>query len=337
MPLCIVLSCHEPSTISYELLYPAMNHQLSAPNILALPELLTMNSPTLIVIAGPTASGKTAAAIQLAKHYKTVIVSADSRQFYRQMSIGTAKPTEEELSAAKHYFINSLSITESYTVGHFEKQCLKLLDELFKTHGVVILVGGSGLFIKAITDGFDEFPDADPDVRKKLNLEFDELGIAPLQEKLKIADPEYYKQVDLNNPQRVIRALEIFEHTGVPFSAYRKSAINKRPFNIVKLGLTLPREVLYDRINQRVDLMVKQGLVDEVKSLLPYRHLNALNTVGYSEMFEYFDGKTDLESAIEQIKQNTRRFAKRQLTWFRKDKDIKWIEAQDDLLEKMVL
>jgi tRNA dimethylallyltransferase len=282
---------------------------------------------TLIVIAGPTASGKTAAAIELAKYYKTVIVSADSRQFYREMSIGTAKPTDDELTAIKHYFINSHSITETFNAGDYEKQSLELLTKLFKTHDIVILVGGSGLFIKAVCEGFDEFPDLKPDLRDKLNKEFKEKGISYLQEKLKVADPEYYKQVDLNNPQRVIRALEVFENTGQPYSSYRKSIANKRPFRIIKFGLNLSREALYQRINLRVDDMIKQSLVEEVRSLLPYRHLNALNTVSYSELFDYFDEKTDLPSAIELIKQNTRRFAKRQLTWFTKDKDITWLQA----------
>ena len=299
-------------------------------------ELSTMNhqlNKTLIVIAGPTAIGKTAAAIQLAQHFNTVIISADSRQFYREMSIGTAKPTTEELAAVQHYFINSHSIADSFTVADFEKQALELLDELFKTRDVVILVGGSGLYIKAICEGFDDIPSAEPEIREKLNLEFSEHGITYLQEKLKVADPEYYAEVDINNPQRVIRALEVFESTGKPFSSYRVSNINKRPFNIIKIGLDMPRDILYERINRRVDNMIGQGLVDEAKTLLPQRHLNALNTVGYNELFDYFDGKTSLDSAIESIKQNTRRFAKRQLTWFRKDKDIHWFEA-NELLPK---
>jgi tRNA dimethylallyltransferase len=292
---------------------------------------------TLVVIAGPTASGKTAAAIELAKKYNTVILSADSRQFYREMSIGTAKPTEKELGAVKHYFVNSLSITETFTAGDFEKQALALLDELFKVHDVVLLVGGSGLFIRAVCEGFDEVPTADTVIRDKLNLEFSEKGIANLQEKLKIADPEYYRTVDIDNPQRVIRALEVFESTGKPISFYHKSGANKRPFRIIKFGLYLPREKLYQRINQRVDDMVKQGLVEEVRSLLPYRHLNALNTVGYSELFDYFDGKTDLDKAIGSIKQNTRRFGKRQMTWFSKDKEIKWLPADNgSLVEDML-
>ncbi|MBD1386211.1 tRNA (adenosine(37)-N6)-dimethylallyltransferase MiaA [Mucilaginibacter rigui] len=292
---------------------------------------------TLIVIAGPTASGKTAAAIQLAQYYNTVIVSADSRQFFREMSIGTAKPTETELAAAPHYFINSHSITEPFSVGDFERQCMQLLHELFKKHDIVILVGGSGLYIKAITEGFDELPTADPDIRDRLNTELAANGIATLQERLKQVDPAYYAEVDINNPQRVIRALEVYEATGNPISSYRKSTVNKRPFNIIKFGLDMPREKLYDRINQRVDIMVKDGLVEEVAALTPYRSYNALNTVGYSELFNYFDGKTDVSTAIAAIKQNTRRFAKRQLTWFRKDKEIIWMDAMDEkLVDNMI-
>ncbi|MFI5163342.1 MAG: tRNA (adenosine(37)-N6)-dimethylallyltransferase MiaA [Sphingobacteriales bacterium] len=282
------------------------------------------STKTLIVIAGPTAVGKTAVAIELAKKLNTEIISADSRQFYREMAIGTAKPSPEELAQAKHHFIDSHSITESFSVGDFEVQGLALLEDIFKRQDTAILVGGSGLYIKAICEGFDKLPSASPEVREKLNLEFKNDGIAPLQEKLKTVDPVYYNQVDLNNPQRLVRALEVFETTGIPFSSYRRSITNIRPFRTVKIGLNLPRAELYRRINERVDDMVKQGLIEEVRSLLPYRHLNALNTVGYSELFDYFDGKTDLVSAIELIKQNTRRFAKRQLTWFRKNKDIKW-------------
>ena len=281
--------------------------------------------------------GKTAIAIKLAQQLKTAIISADSRQFYREMSIGTAKPDTEELVQAKHYFINSHSITENFTVGDFEKQVLELLDKLFKTHDQVIMAGGSGLFIQAVTQGFDELPVADPTTRSRLNQELTEKGIQYLQEKLKTADPVYYSQVDLNNPQRLIRALEVFETTGKPFSSYRKASTNKRTFEAIKIGLNLPREVLYERINQRVDIMVNLGLIEEVQSLLPYRHLNALNTVGYSELFDYFDGKTDLDTAINLIKQNTRRFAKRQLTWFRKDKEIKWMMNDDPNIIENIL
>lgn len=281
----------------------------------------------LIVIAGPTAVGKTEIAIKLAQHFSTVVVSADSRQFYREMSIGTAKPTADELAAAKHYFINSHSITEKFSVGDYEKQALQLLDELFKDHDTVILAGGSGLYIKAVCEGFDDLPVAPPEIRERLNKEFEEKGITHLQEKLQVADPDYYKQVDLSNPQRLIRALEVFEATGKPISSYHLASVNTRPFNCIKVGLNLPREVLYDRINRRVDLMVEQGLVDEVRSLLPYRHLNALNTVGYAELFDHFDGNTSLDTAISLIKQNTRHFAKRQLTWFNRDSRMQWFDA----------
>ena len=301
-------------------------------------EPLTMipKNKTLIVVAGPTAVGKTAMAIELARHYHTVVVSADSRQFFREMSIGTAKPSEQELAAVKHYFIDSHSITEPFSVGDFEKQGLALLDELFKTHDQVILAGGSGLYIKAICEGFDDLPTADPATRERLNQELEEKGIAYLQQQLQSVDPVYYNEVDLGNPQRIIRALEVFESSGKPFSSYRQATVNKRPFNIIKLALNLPREVLYNRINHRVDLMVQQGLLAEVEALLPSRHLNALNTVGYAELFDYFDGKTSLEKAIEMIKQNTRRFAKRQLTWFRKDNAFHWFQASDaNVLDQM--
>lgn len=288
------------------------------------------NNKTLIVIAGPTAVGKTAIAIQVAKHYNTVVLSADSRQFYREMSIGTAKPDADELAAVKHYFIDSHSIHENFSVGDFEKQALALLDELFQEHDVIVMAGGSGLYIKAVCEGFDNLPVADPGIRHRLNQDFTEFGIRRLQERVKEVDPDYYEQVDIQNPQRLIRALEVFETTGKPISYYRKSTVNTRPFNIVKIGLNLSRDVLYQQINYRVDKMIHLGLIDEVKSLIPHRSLNALNTVGYSELFDYFDGNTDLESALELIKQNTRHFAKRQLTWFRKDKGMRWLEADDE-------
>lgn len=291
--------------------------------------------PTLIVIAGPTASGKTAVGIELARQLNTGIISADSRQFYREMAIGTAKPTPDELAQASHHFVNSHSITDSFNVGDFEQEGLALLSELFKQHPTAIMVGGSGLYIKAICEGFDQLPVADPAIRERLNMAYSLYGIGYLQDKLKQADPDYFREVDIHNPQRLIRALEVFESSGMPFSSYRTATKNHRPFNILKIGLLLPREKLYERINLRVDEMVKQGLVEEVQSLLPYRHLNALNTVGYSEIFDYLDGKTDLPSAIERIKQNTRRFAKRQMTWFNKDKEIHWI-APDTSAELII-
>jgi len=294
-----------------------------------------MNSnKTLIVVAGPTAVGKTAAAIKLAQHYNTAILSADSRQFFKEMSIGTAKPSPAELAAAKHYFIDSHSITESYNVGDFETEGLKILDELFKVHDIVILAGGSGLYIKAICEGFDNLPTVDPGIREHLNKELAERGIGYLQEKLAIGDPAYYAEVDTHNPQRLIRALEVFESTGIPFSSYRTASTRQRPFNIVKTGLNLPREQLYNRINERVDIMVAEGLVKEAENLIPYREANALKTVGYNELFDYFDGKTNMHTAIELIKQHTRQFAKRQLTWFNKDKEIVWANPfEDDLIK----
>jgi tRNA dimethylallyltransferase len=285
-------------------------------------------SKTVIVIAGPTASGKTAVGIELAQKLGTDIISTDSRQFYREMAIGTAKPTARELAQAKHHFINSHSITESFNVGDFEQQAVALLNNLFITHKTVVMVGGSGLFIKAVCEGFDQLPDIEPAIREQLNAAYESNGITYLQEKLKQADPEYYRQVDLQNPQRLIRALEVFEGSGKPFSSFRTAGQRQRPFQLLKVGLLLPREKLYERINLRVDEMMTQGLVDEVRSLLPYRHLNALNTVGYSEIFDYLDGKITLPVAVEQIKQNTRRFAKRQMTWFNKDKEIHWVTPE---------
>ncbi|MGY4539106.1 tRNA dimethylallyltransferase [Mucilaginibacter sp. UYNi724] len=300
-----------------------MNHQLT--------------NKTLIVISGPTASGKTAAAISLAQHFNTVVVSADSRQFFREMSIGTAKPNNDELGAAVHYFINSHSITEPFSVGDFEREGMKLLTGLFEKHDVVIMAGGSGLYIRAITEGFDELPTADPDIRDRLNTELAENGITALQDRLKAIDPSYYTEVDINNPQRVIRALEVFDATGTPISFYRTANTYKRPFDIIKFGLDMERLQLYNRINRRVDIMVKDGLLEEVAALKPFREYNALNTVGYSELFDFFDGKTDMDTAIDKIKQNTRRFAKRQLTWFRKDKEVIWMDASDEKLVDNIL
>ena len=286
---------------------------------------------TLIVITGPTAVGKTSIAIDIAKFFNAEIVSADSRQFYREMSIGTAKPSEFELESVKHHFINSHSIFESFSAGEFETAALNLLEKLFQEKDIVLLVGGSGLFIKAVCEGFDSLPSADLSIRESLNNQYLNEGIEFLTKKLENIDPVYFDIVDKSNPQRLIRAIEVFESTGKPYSGFLTSAKNLRPFNIVKIGLNLPRAILYQRINDRVDLMVQQGLIKEVESLLEYRNLNSLNTVGYSELFNFFDGEYDLKSAIVLIKQNTRRFAKRQLTWFRKDEDITWIDANTSM------
>lgn len=284
---------------------------------------------TLIIIAGPTAIGKTALAIRLARYYKTEIISADSRQFYKEMAIGTAKPNREELSAVKHHFIDSHSVMDTFTAGDFEKEALKILENLFRKHDQVIMVGGSGLFINAICNGFDELPVATDQIRQQLNRDLEEQGIEYLQEKLKTSDPVYFSEVDIHNPQRLIRALEVYQTTGKSFSSYRTKTRKPRPFNTINIALNTDREQLYDRINLRVDQMIEAGLVDEVKSLLKYRHLNALQTVGYSEIFEYLNGKCSLEEAVKNIKQNTRRFAKRQITWFKKSEDIRWFDPAD--------
>lgn len=278
----------------------------------------------LIVVIGPTAIGKTDLAVQLAQYYHTEIISADSRQFFKETSIGTAKPSEKDLQTVKHHFIDSHNISSPFSVGEFEKEAICLLENLFKEHDTVILVGGSGLYIQAVCQGFDDIPKAAEGVREKWNKVFNEEGIEVLQEALSKADPEYYKEVDTNNPQRLIRALEVHETTGKPFSSYRIKTNNPRPFQIVKIGLDIERDALYERINRRVDVMMESGLLEEVKSLLPYKNLNALNTVGYSELFDYLEGNGTQEEAVDKIKQNSRRFAKRQLTWFRRQHDIKW-------------
>lgn len=284
---------------------------------------------TLIVIAGPTAIGKTSVAIKLAQHYNTEIISADSRQFYREMEIGTAKPSPDELNAAKHHFINSHSITDTFNVGDYEKKAIELIGLLFQTRDQLILAGGSGLFINAVLYGLDNLPTAAEGIRNTLNELFLHKGLQHLQEMLKEYDPLYYSEVDINNPHRIIRALEVCISAGKPFSEFRKKSITNRPFSFIKIGLNTNRAILYDNINTRVDKMMDSGLEEEAKRLLPYRNLNPLNTVGYSELFDYFDGKQSLQEAIEIIKQNTRRFAKRQLTWFNKSDDIKWFEPEE--------
>lgn len=283
----------------------------------------------LIVIAGPTAVGKTALSIEIAREFNTEIISADSRQFFREMSIGTAKPSQEELKYVTHHFINSHSIKKEYNVGKYEREALDLLDNLFKKKEVVILTGGSGLYIDAVCKGFDNLPEVSIDIRENLNNIFKEKGIEELQAMLKEHDPEYYKTVDLSNPQRIIRALEVSISTGLPYSSFRKKETKQRTFNIIMIGLELPREELYERINARVDEMIKQGLMEEVKNLIEYKAHNALQTVGYKELFDHFSGKLELKDAIELIKQNTRNYAKRQLTWFRKDKEIKWFHPDE--------
>ena len=281
---------------------------------------------TLITVVGPTAIGKTALSIQLANYFNSSIISCDSRQFYKEMAIGTAVPDEDELAAATHYFIQNRSIFDEYNVGQFEKDALATLDDLFQENSIQIMVGGSGLYVNAVLDGLDDFPDVNPSIRKELTEQLEEKGIDFLQEKLKKLDLESYKSIAIENPQRLIRALEICIGTKKPYSSFKNKPKTERNFNAIKIGLTAERPILYDRINKRVDLMIDKGLLEEAKNLYEYRHLNALQTVGYKELFSYFNGDFTKEFAISEIKKNTRRFAKRQLTWFRKDEDILWFD-----------
>ncbi len=283
-----------------------------------------MNRKYLISISGPTAIGKTALSIKLARAFNTEILSADSRQFYREMSIGTAAPSEEELQAAPHHFIHHKSILDEYSVGDFERDALARTEELFLEKPILVLVGGSGLYVKSLLEGLDNFPEINPEIRQDLNEQLLNEGLPKLQQQLQWVDPEYHKKIDIENPHRVIRALEISLGTGKPFSSFLNQPRKQREFNTVKIGLTAPREEIYARINTRVDLMMQEGLLEEAKGLFPQKHLNALNTVGYKEIFSHLEGNCSLEEAVEEIKKNTRRFAKRQLTWFRKEEDITW-------------
>lgn len=296
----------------------------------AIPYTMTKH---LIAVVGPTAIGKTALSIKIADHFQTEIISADSRQFYKEMRIGTAVPEPEELLAAKHHCIQHISIEDMYSVGHFEREALQLLDGLFEKHQQVVMVGGSGMYVDAIINGLDVFPDVLPGTREQLQTLFESDGIEALQRLLKIKDPVYYEQVDLSNQQRVMRALEVCLSAKAPFSSFRNQPKAKRPFDIIKIGLQTDRSIMYDRINKRVDLMIQGGLVEEARNLLSRKHTNALQTVGYRELFEYFEGKVTLEQAIENIKTNTRRFAKRQLTWYRKDEHIVWFDYQTEFAE----
>lgn len=282
------------------------------------------NSHTLFVIVGPTAAGKTSLGIRLAFQLGCPIISADSRQFYREMKIGTAVPTTAELAQVRHSFIGNKSVTESYNISQYENDVLELLPELFSTYSDLVMVGGSGLYVDAVCNGIDDMPDADPVVRNQLNELLKNEGIALLQQRLLELDPLYYTEVDLKNPVRLLRALEVCIQTGKPYSQFRMKVKKERDFNIVKIGLALEKPELNYRIEKRVDNMMKEGLLDEVRSLCSFRHLNALNTVGYKELFGYLDGVITLEQAIKDIKTNSRQYAKRQLTWFRKDTDIHW-------------
>ena len=280
----------------------------------------------LIVIVGATGSGKTDLSIGVAEHFGAPIISTDSRQFYRGMAIGTAQPTAEQRARVEHHLVDCLDVTEDFNCGAYERVALECLAELFEKHDTVVAVGGSGLYVKALCEGMDDLPDAEPALRVELMQRLENEGLASLVEQLRELDEVYYNEVDRCNPQRVLRAVEVCLTTGQPYSSLRKGGSKQRDFEIVKVGIDYPREELYDRINRRVDMMMEDGLEAEARAMLPQRHLNALQTVGFSELFDYFDGTISKEDAVELIKRNSRRYAKRQMTWFRRDKDIRWFE-----------
>jgi tRNA dimethylallyltransferase len=279
---------------------------------------------TVIIVAGPTALGKTAVAIELAKHFKTEIISADSRQCFKELNIGVARPSAKELEQVRHHFIASHSISEDINAAAFEQYAIKKVNELFQQHDTVIMVGGTGLYIKAFCEGLDEIPFIDISIRENIIKTYEEKGLSWLQQQVEEKDPEFYKTGEIQNPQRMMRALEVIESTGQSVLHFRKGKKAERDFNIIKIGLELPKEQLHHNINTRVDKMIVGGLVQEVQSLQPYQQFNALQTVGYSEIFNYLNGKLSLEEAVKNIKTNTRQYAKRQMTWFRKDKEMKW-------------
>jgi tRNA dimethylallyltransferase len=281
----------------------------------------------LIVVVGPTAVGKTDLCVQLAKQFATDVISMDSRQFFKELNIGTAKPTPKEQQGVAHHFVDSHSIAEEYNAGAFEQDALNLLDSLYQTHDVVIATGGSGLYVRALCEGLDEMPEIAPGIREALIARLENEGLEALSQQLQELDPAYAQQVDLQNPQRVMRALEVCLSSGQPYSSFRtKTSQKARNFKTIKIGLTRDREELYQRIDHRMDLMLQQGLLDEVKSVLPYQQHQALQTVGYTELFDYLAGKYDYEEAVRLLKRNSRRYAKRQLTWFRRDEEITWFD-----------
>jgi len=284
---------------------------------------------TVIIVAGPTAVGKTAVAIRLAKHFQTEIISADSRQCFNELNIGVAKPSAAELQEVPHHFISSHSIQEEVTAVTFEQYALRKMEQLFRQHDTVIMTGGTGLYIKAFCEGLDNIPEPDPGIRQRIIKSYEERGIGWLQEKLREKDPLFSAKGEMQNPQRMMRALEVIESTGQSILSFRKGEKVKRDFNIIRIGLELPREELVLHINTRVDAMMKAGLLDEVKALLPFKQLNALQTVGYAELFDHLEGKMSLEKAVEQIKINTRQYAKRQMTWFKKDPAFRWFSPGD--------
>lgn len=292
-------------------------------------------SHTLIVIIGPTGVGKTELSLSIAEHFQTSIISADSRQLYKDLKIGTAAPTPEQLARVPHHFIGTLQLTDYYSAAQYEADALNLLDKLFQTQNTVVLTGGSMMYVDAICKGIDDIPTVDKETRELMLQRYEEEGLDKLCSELKLLDPEYYHIVDLKNPKRVIHALEICYMTGKTYTSFRTRACKERPFRIIKIGLTRDRKELYDRINQRVDIMMEEGLLEEAKSVYPYKHLNSLNTVGYKELFNYLDNEWSLEFAIEKIKQNSRIYSRKQMTWFKRDTDIAWFHPnqQTEIIE----
>lgn len=284
---------------------------------------------TVVVLAGPTASGKTALAIRIAQQLGTEIISADSRQCYRELSIGTAKPTPDELAAVPHYFINSHSITEEVNAATYEQLALQYAADIFTRHSVAIVTGGTGLYIRAFLEGMDQMPAIPPDVRAAIREQYEANGLSWLQETLRHRDPAFYATAEIMNPQRLLRALEILEATGQSIATFRTSTPQQRDFNIIRVGIQLPKELLHERIHQRVDMMMNAGLVEEVRSVAAFRHHNALQTVGYAEIFDHLDGKISLPEAVDAIKTHTRQYAKRQMTWFRRDAAMQWFDARE--------
>ncbi|HKC68972.1 MAG TPA: tRNA (adenosine(37)-N6)-dimethylallyltransferase MiaA [Bacteroidia bacterium] len=287
----------------------------------------------LLIICGPTAVGKTALSVQLAKYYNTEVISADSRQLYKEMSIGTAKPTVQEMEGVPHHFIDCISVQQNYNAGDYEKEVIKKLDELFTRHDIVVMCGGTGLYIDAVCKGFDEGIESNAEIKKQITGQYNLHGLSWLQNEVNKKDPDFYKQADINNPQRLMRALEVCLVTGKPYSSFRKNNVAERNFNVIKIFINEDREVLYDKINRRVHIMMQHGLLKEAENLYPYKNLNALNTVGYKELFDYFDNKISLNKAVDLIKQHTRNYAKRQVTWFKNDEDC--IQFAPNEMEKI--
>ncbi|MFM9825961.1 tRNA (adenosine(37)-N6)-dimethylallyltransferase MiaA [Flavobacterium sp.] len=292
-----------------------------------------MKQKKLIVIIGPTAIGKTSLSISLAQHFKCDIISCDSRQFFKEMRIGTAVPTTEELATVRHHFIQNKSIFDNYTVGEFENDAVSKLNELFLSNDYVVMVGGSGLYVDAVLKGFDDFPEIDASVRQEVTSNYEKSGIKYLQTEIKKRDPNYFEVVAKDNPQRMMRALEVCIGSGKPYSSFLNQKKNTRKFTPILIGLEADRNVIYDRINQRVDIMINEGLLEEANELFPHKELNALQSVGYRELFSYFENKTSLEFAVEEIKKNSRRFAKRQLTWFKRNEETNWFDYLTNKIE----